>query len=437
MTGFGVRPLALSIAVLCGLGACRSKPEPGAPPRGPQPSDTARDAASAAIPKAEPPRVDNVVLISVDALRADQPWSGYTKASTPNLSHFASTSIVYTQAYAVSNITMPALSGMLAGRYPTEIPRDTCIFGQFKLDGSLVPTLKEAGVATLAVHGHALFAGILAPKIGFDVWRLVRGVAGRLQTEGAVTGNEVADLLIDELKGLQDRGTRHFVWAHFVDPHDSYAKHKNFPPTSKSQRGLYDGEVAYTDAAIGRALDFLSQSDLSKNTAVIVTSDHGEAFGEHGTTRHGFSIYQEEIRVPLMLRIPGIAHREIDKPRSAIDLAPTIADLLRVKAPDGWRGVSLLKDLASSGPADRTVIVDVPENTERPQRWAVIVGSTKVAIEPGSVRVFDLKADPDEKTPLSGPEAGAAVGRAKTEIGALEYVKATKCMQVFVDGKDG
>jgi membrane-anchored protein YejM (alkaline phosphatase superfamily) len=417
----GCIPIALSIGLATGQLGCKRAAV-----------DQARPAAPAVTPDAAPaapPTIDSVVFITVDALRADQPWTGYDLASTPNLSRLASESVVYDHAYSAANITTPSISGMLASRYPSELARDKCVFGRFDLEGSLVPTLKAAGIATTAAHGHALFAGSTAPSVGFDQWQLVRGAAGRMQVKGAVTGNDQADLFIAQLQDRPRDGKKHFAWAHFVDPHDIYVKHKLYPPSSKGPRGLYDGEVAYTDAVIGRVLDHLAQADLAKRTAIVLTADHGETFGEHGFTRHGFSLYEDEIRVPLMVRIPSVAPRKITAPRSALDVAPTIAELLGVKPPASWKGVSLLRDLTAPVPGERTVIVDIPENTWNPARRVVVFGSTKVAIAPGAVRVFDLDADPGERSPLTGPAADAAVERAKREVAAIDSVEGTPCMQ--------
>jgi arylsulfatase A-like enzyme len=256
-----------------------------------------------------------------------------------------------------------------------------------------------------------------------------------MQVNGAVTGSDTADLFISQLEKRPRDGKKHFAWAHFVDTHDIYVKHKDYPPSSKGPRGLYDGEVAYTDAVIGRVLDHLEHSDLAKRTAVVLTSDHGETFGEHGFTRHGFSLYEEEIRVPLILHIAGVAPRKINTPRSALDIAPTIAELLGVKPPAGWKGISLLRDLTAQVPAERTVIVDIPENTWNPTRRVVVFGATKVAIAPGAIRAFDLDADPGEKSPLTGPAADAAIERAKKEISVIETVQASPCMQQAADGE--
>jgi membrane-anchored protein YejM (alkaline phosphatase superfamily) len=368
------------------------------------------------------------VLITVDALRADQPWTGYEGVATPNLSRLARESVVYTRAYAVANLTTASINGMLASRYPSELRRDMCTIGRFEIQGSLVPTLKTASIQTSAAQGHAIFAGATAPSLGFDRWRLIAGAAGRLQKSGAVTGDDIADLVLAELD-QPDPKQATFVWSHFVDPHHVYVVHSAYPATSSGDRARYDSEVAYTDALIGRILQKIEHDHMAKNTAVIVTSDHGEAFGEHGFKEHGFSLYEEEIRVPLMLRIPGIEAREIQVPRSAIDLAPTIVELFGVKAPASWRGTSLGRDLGVREPESRPVIVDVPAMQGRVAQSVVIEGMSKVVFTGRKVQAYDLAQDPGEKSPVSSTGAESAIARARQALSRIESVEATPCRQ--------
>jgi arylsulfatase A-like enzyme len=135
-----------------------------------------------------------------------------------------------------------------------------------------------------------------------------------------------------------------------------------------------------------------------------------------------------------MMRIPGVAPREIRVPRSGIDVAPTIAALLGVQQPASWRGVSLTRDLLPGGPAERTVIVDAPEMTLRHALRAVIDGNVKVVFAPGGARVFDLRADPGERSALEGPEADADVKRATDEAAKIEPAEATPCTQQAPQG---
>jgi arylsulfatase A-like enzyme len=367
-----------------------------------------------------------VVLLTVDALRADQPWTTRPGAFTPALSALAAKATVYTRAYAISNLTTSSLSAMLAVRYPSELPHVRCMLAAYRFDAdALAPFLRAAGVATLAAHGHTAFVKRLVPSDGFDEWRLIENARAKI-TEGAVTGEAVGALLRSLIAERGPRG-RFFAWAHLLDPHETYVRHADFPPTSEGPRGLYDGEVAYTDRVIGGVLDAIAAAGLGDRTAVIVSADHGEAFGEHGVTRHGQSTYEEELRVPLLVYVPGRPPGRVDVARSVIDIGPTVADLLGLAPPASWRGTSLLADLGAPAPAPRPVIVDLPHLEARTASRAVIFGDHKVVASGRRYRVYDLARDPGERSPLEGPEAERAVEGARAALGSLTEAPTRPC----------
>jgi choline-sulfatase len=370
------------------------------------------------------PHVENVLLLTIDTLRADQPWTGYSKASTPTMSKLADESVLYTHAYSTANTTTPSLSAILSARYATELPRDNCPLAGFDLGLGLAPFLKAQGVHTFGAHGHAIFASSFAPSAGFIDWKLVHNAQGRRAVDGAVTGEEVGALISTFLR---EPPARFFAWAHFVDPHDAYVSHVGFPPSSDPVRGLYDGEVAYVDNVIGKVLATLAASPAAGKTAVILAADHGEAFGEHGLSRHGFTVYEEEVRVPLMVRIPGVAPARIDVPRSTIDLARTVAELMALDAPAHWRGTSLLRDLEPGGAAERPVLIDTPDLMNLPPQRAVVEGSSKVILHPTRGGAFDLGGDPRERSPRRDL---AMMAQAKARFAQFETVAPRPCSRV-------
>jgi choline-sulfatase len=386
-------------------------------------------AASVAAPAPAPaagPAVDHVLLLTIDSLRGDQPWTGYERARTPNLSALAERSVVYERAYAVANLTAASVAAVLSGRYPSELERSRCAVAHYRLGEGLAPFLKASGVATAAAHGSAMFDGRTAPSDGFDEWRLIEGAAGLSAQRNATTGAAVAALVEASLAAPAPAPHR-FVWAHFIDPRYDYAPHADFPPSDHPTRGAYDGEVAYTDAMIGRVLDALGRSPLAGRTAVVVAGSNGEAFGEHGHYRHGRSAYDEEFRVPLMLHVPGVAPARIATPRSLIDLAPTVAALFRLTPPAHWRGRPLLDDLGPDGPVTRPVFFDSPEWRARPPLRAVVMGQTKVVLEKGFSRLYDLGADAGERAPIADKRTVPAVKLARDLISRLPFVPSSPC----------
>jgi arylsulfatase A-like enzyme len=378
-------------------------------------------------------RVDRVVLLTIDALRGDQPWTGYELAKTPVLSRVAQEGIVYTRNYAIANTTGPAISGLLAVRFPTELDRDNCPLAGFTIGEGLGPVLLAAGVWTGAAHGHAYFGASTAPKDGFKDWRTVENVAGRFATQGAVTGPEVTELTLALLEAAP-AGKPAFIWAHYLEPHDSYVFHKDFPPSGHPRRGVYDGEVAFADNEVGKVIAAIDASSYKDRTAIIVSADHGEAFGEHERYRHGFTVFEEEVWVPLMMRIPGHKPQRIDTPRSVMDIPRTVAALLGVDPPARWRGASLLEDLGKEAPEERPVIVDVPELMNLPAQQAVLLGKYKVVRFGPKWSVYDLEADPKEKSPLPRKQVGALIEKAEQALGTLETVPHQACKrQAFKD----
>ena len=395
----------------------------------PAPTEAATKPASDKSKPASGRLVDRVVLLTVDALRGDQPWTGYSHAKTPALSKLAEESVVFTRGYSVANTTGPSISGMLAVRYPTELERDDCPLAGFTIGEGVAPVLSKAGGWSGAAHGHSYFGGSTAPKGGFDAWKTIDNIAGRLVTEGAVTGPEVTELMKELIKEAPtDKPV--WLWAHYLEPHDSYVYHKDFPPSGEPKRGVYDGEVAFVDNEIGKVLQAIEESGHKDRTAVIIAADHGEAFGEHDRYRHGFTVFEEEVHVPLILRIPGQAPKRVDTPRSVMDVGRTVAALLGVQAPSRWRGRSLVEDLDGI-PKERPVIVDVPKLMNLPDQQAVLIGKYKVTRLGEKWSVYDLEADPKEKSPLAGAAnqslVAELVGKAKDAVGQIETVPSQAC----------
>jgi arylsulfatase A-like enzyme len=183
-------------------------------------------------------------------------------------------------------------------------------------------------------------------------------------------------------------------------------RHPDIKPLGRKARDLYDGEVTFTDRYVGQLLDFVAKQPWGAHTAVIFSADHGEAFGEHGCFRHAFELWQPLIRVPLMIMVPGVTARRIDLNRSAIDLAPTILELMGL-APDGLDGVSLVPELyQKQEPEARDVIIDLPRTSNSDRRRAVIHDHYKLIAygDDSYYQVFDIDADPTESKSLEKAE---------------------------------
>ncbi len=368
--------------------------------------------ASAAVltpKKAEAARPYNVVLIYVDSLRADMPWSGYPRDIAPNLTKFAERAVWYENAYSLSSYTAKSIPPSLIGAYPSELKRDGYFFTKWSPENLfLAERIQRAGHRTLAGHVHGYFQPKLAmgPAEGVDDYRMIE-VHIDLQAVKSVTDERLATLatkMLSEPKNVSlPADKRFFAVFHFLDPHHTYERHKQDSRFGNKPRDLYDGEVHWTDRWVGQVLDFIEAQPWAKQTVVIITADHGEGFGEHNHFRHAYELWESLVRVPLMFRIPGVKSQKLSVARSHIDLAPTIADLMGVKAEPAFRGVSLVKELFGTPGPPRPVIVDLPRDDLQDRRRAVIDSGWKLISFGDNQRfqLFDLKEDPGELRDLS------------------------------------
>lgn len=367
------------------------------------------DAAPPASLRDRLPRPLNVLMLSVDALRADMPWNGYPRPIAPNLTALSERSVLYTHAYSVSSYTAQSVAAMLSGRFASTLYRAGYFFTSYPKANLFFPeVLQEDHIRTMGWFSHLYFGRGKGLDQGFDVWELVPGITFDPQTDNCVTSDKMYDLGKKILGNPENTSGQFFAWSHWGDPHDVYIKHKESPDFGNKNRDRYDSEVWYTDHYLGKLLDWAKQQPWWAHTAVIITSDHGEAFGEHGQYRHAFEIWENLVRVPLMFFIPGAPPKRIDQRRTHIDLAPTIMDLLGQKPLEQFEGKSLLPEMLGEVPVeDRKVLaLELTEDTNNPERRAIISGKYKL-LQRGNTQnfsLFDIEADPGESNDLSSKE---------------------------------
>ena len=354
------------------------------------------------------PRIDNLVLVTVDTLRWDLHYAGNPNPISPRLDALAARSVVFDHAYAISSYTGRAIGPLMTGRYPTECPRDAQHFTRY-LSGNvfLAERLKGAGFRTAGAASHFYFEPRFGLTQGIDTWDMSAQPSGEQETRSA--DNRVADRAIALLQESARAGGRFMLWAHFFDPHKQYVDHPELPLFGRGERAKYFREVMFTDAQVGRLLDALAAlpGDVAQHTAVVVTADHGEAFAEHGMSWHGVELWEELVRVPLMVYVPGVAPRRVEVPRSQIDLAPTLLGLLGLPrpaegAPDAMSGESLLGDLRGESAPARPIYLELPEGPYNSLRRGVIEDGWKL-LERGVGRfeLYHLTEDPGERTNLA------------------------------------
>lgn len=313
-------------------------------------------------------RPPNLVLVTIDALRADRttPY-GYARNTTPALHEFEQGAVVFENAYTSGAWTCLALPSLFGGIYPRRIEwspaaltnhlrllafpwRSNLSAGESFAISLTVPkapptwwlplALQQQGYRTLALPSRAIAHMTHLLERGWD-----QVAVPDFELDAALT-----DLALERV--LAEREQPFFLWVHYFGPHEPQTVHPEAPVFGSTLEDKYDHEVAATDYALGRLLRGLDALPEAR-TAWIVTADHGEAF-EGDTQFHGTDLFEGGIRVPLLLRAPGIEVGRVATPASLVDVAPTLLALAGTEAPPGLDGQDLrtLRD-------DRTVITDL------------------------------------------------------------------------------
>jgi len=391
--------------------------------------------------KAELPAAANVLMISVDSLRADMPWAGYPRDIAPRLTALEKTCVSYTRAYSVASHTAPSVSAMFFGKYPTELLRDGFFSTRFaKENVSFVSLLKDAGVTTVSGHAHEYMRRAGWDQ-GFSRYDLVPGLVWYPDLDENVTAKPLADLAqkqLQELGALGDNG-RFFAWYHFLDPHAKWLEHRKdgLTPWGSKSRDLYDGEVSYVDQNVGRLLDFVAAQPWAARTVIVFTSDHGEGVGDHGQSYHGYQVWETMVHVPLFVCAPGVPARHIDEPRSLIDIGPTVLDVFGQPPPEDYRGHSLVPEVLGATEPARPIFVDLPANNHSFAKRALVGERYKIVYSAQwkGTELFDLQNDPHEKVPLKkGVEVDEWSAKLQAFIGNLREQKPTGCASGCMKG---
>lgn len=401
----------------------------------------------------ERPAVRNVVLIVVDTLRRDHLGVyGHERNTSPAIDALANEGVRFDRAYATAGWTSPSVASMLTGLYPSGhgVTRPSTALA----DG--IPTLAEA----LRDRGFAT-AGIVSNHILGKRWGFARGFDSfderNVKLHKGVSTPGVTATAIATLERLSREERPFFLFVHYFDPHYNYERHDefDFAPTRAGRlrggedirvlrdlsggataeevaflRDLYDGEIRFTDAGIGRLLAALRARGLYDDTLIVLAADHGEEFLERGWLGHTRTLYDELIRVPLVLRLPRAPARTvIQEPVSLTSLPPTIMELLGFEIPKSFPYASLVGQL-SAAPLDlasQRVLAEVdfvPASrlyVAKTARQQSLVGPRFKLIRnllAGTVELYDVLRDPDERRDVSESEP-ARVREMTRELDAL------------------
>ncbi|MEN6560801.1 MAG: sulfatase-like hydrolase/transferase [Acidobacteriota bacterium] len=286
----------------------------------------------------------NLLLITVDTLRADR-LSCYDPAhvATPAMDGLAASGLIFDRAFSHVPLTLPAHASLLLGMTPpAHGVRDNGRFVAAEGSLTLAELLKSHGYATAAFVGGYPLHSRFGLAQGFEVYDDRFAAAPGLGREFAeAPAGAVADKALAWLEGRREPW---FLWAHFYDPHDPYDPPE--PYRSRFKDAPYDGEVAYVDATIGRLLARLRDLGLQGRTVIVLTGDHGESLGDHGELTHGFLACNSTLWVPLVIAAPAVRPGRTGEVVSHIDVFPTVCDLLAIPKPAGLEGRSLAPALA-------------------------------------------------------------------------------------------
>lgn len=369
--------------------------------------------------RASAPLSGPLIVISIDTLRADHlPVYGYTKGKTPAIDQLAADGVVFERAYSHSPQTLPAHTALLSGRLPFETGvRDDAMV--VKAGERLLPgMLRERGYATAAIVSAHLLRAETGIAQGFDFFdgRMPPYSADAAPAERHRDGREAEEAAERWLDGI---GTsRAFLFLHLSEPHKPYRA-----PGHLSMYSPYDAEIAYSDEIVGRLVQYLKSHQLYDRSTIVLVSDHGEGLGDHGEQDHGLFVYEEAIRVPLIVKQESNvgAGTRITDVAQHIDLVPTLLDLVKAPVPGGLRGRSLKPLLDGGGHLPAVAVYSESYYGKYHFGWSELTSMTDGRhqyIRAPREELYDLRRDPAERQNVIG-EAAEALGPLR---GALDVL---------------
>jgi len=366
-----------------------------------------------------PSRQDDIVFVLVDTLRRDHlGLYGYARDTSPHLDAIASRAVVFDQARSTAPWTNPAIASLFTGLYPQAVlppagHAETIRRSLPREADTLAERLQAAGYRTVGLVDHP---GIRMQNLFGQGFEIYENLFQRTRNRG--WGHTPAETVMEAIhESLDVEGPRRtFLYLHVVYPHRPYRAPSPWlelfgPPLGeramvRSNRqamiDAYDGEIRYTDELLGRLATLLADR-RGRRTWLIVTADHGEGFWEHGQQEHGNHLFDELLRVPMILVPPserGIEPRRVDTPVSLLDLYPTVLDIAGAALPDGVHGVSLLPMARGQRPDRRALFSESPYSGDL-DRVAVVSDPWKYISERSrrQERLHDILEDPEERTP--------------------------------------
>jgi len=362
-----------------------------------------------------PPRTPNVIIALIDAVRADHLGCyGYARPTSPHIDALAGNAVRFENCIAQSSWTRPSVATLLTGCYPSThaaVDRDSVM-------QSNLPTLG----GSLSAHTYETHAYIGNPMC-LPIWGTANEFDRVLhihRTDSQKVGDNV---IIDKaLAAVEEcRGIPFFLYLHLVGLHTPYTSREpyntmfgctgitggeeNMP--TQDLINCYDAELAFSDVQIGRLVDGLRALDLYDDTVLVVTADHGEQFYEHGAFGHGMSLHVEEVRIPMIIKLPNsaAAGTVCNNVVEMIDLAPTLLELLGIPAEPRFQGASFAG--VFQGRALDNPMAYASLQLEKKSAYMAQNSRTKFIkdLAEGRETWFNLERDPLEQQPMEAPAA--------------------------------
>jgi arylsulfatase A-like enzyme len=365
----------------------------------------------------------NVVLVTIDTLRADRLGAyGYRRPTSPTLDAIAAEGALFLAGWAHAPSTRYSIPALLTGRLPLDVHYDTSHPGWPGLlprATTLAEVLAPRGFATGAITNYWYFDRTRRMDQGFEVYdnenaRLHQG-ADPAHTRGSSSAQQTDKALAFV---AQHAARRFFLWVHYYDPHHEYEAHAEVPSFGGAPEDLYDQEIRFTDLHIGRLVADLRARGLWQKTVIVVTGDHGEGFGEHGVNLHGYHLYAAQTKVPLIIRVPGLAPRRVRTAAGHIDLMPTLANLAGAAPTADMMGRSLVPWLTGApDDLERPVFQQLSYEGNHELRGAATASCHVIYnVSPHtSWEIYDVERDPGETRDLSAAPGRCARARATFE----------------------
>jgi len=354
-------------------------------------------------------RGDDILLITIDALRHDR-LGGYGEHAglTPALDRFAQSAAVFERAYTQTPHTSYALGSLFTGKYLRPV---LSLPGASDVHSTLPNLLRRFNYRTAAFYPPAVFyvdeqrfAHMAQDHLGFEYVKEMYAPA--------------ADRIL-QLRDYLDRvepGHPVFVWVHLFEPHEPYEPLPEFARGDEPEE-RYDAEVAAADRAAGALIALFRAR--KPDATVIVSADHGEEFGEHGGRYHGTTLYDEQVRVPLVWSSPGrVPPQHIDAPVQLADITPTVLAALNIPRDPRMRGTDLGPLLSGKADARAVSRMRAFSSLDDMRMWTDGAHKLICPTYESTCRLFDLSVDPTESRDISG-QARLPLRRLKRELGEL------------------